>query len=116
MPDDSHLSIGWILVIAVIAVLLLAMLVGAIVLLVRLFKMRRLLNELGAGGKVAFWGALIYTIFPIDLLPDPIYLDDMGVLTGALIYLSKLAAAKRRQDENQWLYRPPQRPPIRRGG
>lgn len=103
MADDSHLSLGWILIIALIVVLLLAMLVGAIVLLIRLVRMRRLLNELGAGGKVAFYGALIYTIFPIDLLPDPIYLDDMGVLTGALIYLSKLAA-KRRETNDRWLY------------
>jgi hypothetical protein len=104
MPDDSHLSLGWILVIALIVVVLLAIFVGAIVLLVRLIRIRRLLNELGAGGKFAFWGALIYTIFPIDLLPDPIYLDDVGVLTGALIYLSKLAAKHKATNTNQWLY------------
>ncbi|MCW2504038.1 MAG: hypothetical protein JWO79_2322, partial [Actinomycetia bacterium] len=47
-------------------------------------------------GKIAFWGALIYTVFPIDLLPDPIYLDDMGVLAGSAIYLTRLIH-KRRQ-------------------
>jgi hypothetical protein len=103
MRDDSNLSLGWILVIALIVVVLLAIFIGAIVLLIRLIRVRRLLNELGAGGKFAFWGALIYTIFPIDLLPDPIYLDDVGVLTGALIYLSKLAA-KHKTANNQWLY------------
>jgi hypothetical protein len=103
MRDDSNLSLGWILVIALIVVVLLAIFVGAILLLIRLIRVRRLLNELGAGGKFAFWGALIYTIFPIDLLPDPIYLDDVGVLTGSLIYLTKLAA-KHKAANNRWLY------------
>jgi uncharacterized membrane protein YkvA (DUF1232 family) len=34
---------------------------------------------------------MAYTVFPIDLLPDPIYLDDMAVLGTALFYLTKLA-------------------------
>jgi hypothetical protein len=108
MPNDSGASsIGWIVLIALIVVLLLAMLIGAIVLLIRLLRMRKLLGELGAGGKVAFYGALIYTIFPIDILPDPIYLDDMGVLAGALLYLSKQVA--KRRTENPWLYKPVRR-------
>jgi uncharacterized membrane protein YkvA (DUF1232 family) len=80
--------------------------IGAIVLLVRVVRTRKLLADLGAGGKVAFYGALIYTIFPIDLLPDPIYLDDMGVLAGALFYLTRLAQKRRNQ-----LPRVPQRQP-----
>jgi uncharacterized membrane protein YkvA (DUF1232 family) len=60
--------------------------------------MKRHLGELGTGGQVAFWGALLYTIFPIDLLPDPIYLDDMAVLAAALAYLTHLWR-KRQQDE-----------------
>ena len=107
MPDDSGgSSLGWIVLIALIVVVLLAMLVGAIVLLIKLIRMRRRLTDLGAGGKVAFYGALIYTIFPIDLLPDPIYLDDMGVLAGSLMYLSKLAAKRRTaQPWERQLYR-----------
>ncbi|RZU72971.1 hypothetical protein EV384_1362 [Micromonospora kangleipakensis] len=80
----------WIVVVLA-AVVALAMLVGAVLLAVRLVRARRLLGALGVGGKVAFYGALIYTIFPVDVLPDPIYLDDMGVLAGALIYLTRLA-------------------------
>ena len=41
--------------------------------------------------RSAFYGALAYTIFPIDILPDPIYLDDMAVLGGALAFLTHLA-------------------------
>src|SRR5262247_2249521 len=62
----------------------------AIRLVGKLVVTKRMLGELGAGGKWAFYGALIYTIFPVDLLPDPIYLDDMAVLGAALVYLNKL--------------------------
>ncbi|PWR11445.1 hypothetical protein DKT68_05755 [Micromonospora acroterricola] len=85
---------AWVLVV-VAGILAIATLVGAVVLAVRVVRTRRLLTGLGAGGKVAFYGALIYTIFPVDLLPDPIYLDDMGVLAGALIYLSRLVQQRR---------------------
>ncbi|MFI7604934.1 hypothetical protein ACIBTV_07405 [Micromonospora sp. NPDC049366] len=81
---------AWILVVLG-GVVVVATLIGAVLLAVRVVRTRRLLTSLGAGGKVAFYGALIYTIFPVDLLPDPIYLDDMGVLAGALIYLTRLA-------------------------
>ncbi|MEU7798483.1 YkvA family protein [Micromonospora arborensis] len=85
---------AWVLVV-IAAILALATLVGAVVLAVRVVRTRRLLTGLGAGGKVAFYGALIYTIFPVDVLPDPIYLDDMGVLAAALIYLTRLVQKRR---------------------
>ncbi|MEU8070249.1 MULTISPECIES: YkvA family protein [unclassified Micromonospora] len=85
---------AWVLVVLA-AVVAVAMLAGAVVLAVRLVRTRRMLGALGAGGKVAFYGALIYTILPVDLLPDPIYLDDMGVLAGALFYLGRLVAKHR---------------------
>jgi hypothetical protein len=84
----------WILV-ALVGVVVLAALVGTVLLAVRVVRARRLLDTLGAGGKVAFYGALIYAIMPVDLLPDPIYLDDMGVLAGALFYLGRLVARHR---------------------
>ena len=111
MTDDGGLSsLAWIAIIVVCVVLVVAMLVGAITLAIRLVRTRRLLTDLGAGGKIAFYGALIYTIFPIDLLPDPIYLDDIGVLTGALIYLTKLANSRRAE---RWPMRPVSAPPRR---
>ncbi|MGR6316893.1 YkvA family protein [Micromonospora soli] len=84
----------WLLV-ALAGVVVLATLVGAVWLAVRVVRTRRLLGALGVGGKVAFYGALIYAILPVDLLPDPIYLDDMGVLAGALFYLGRLVARHR---------------------
>lgn len=86
---------GWVILIVVGSVVALATLVGAIVLLVKVFRARKLLAEVGTGGNVAFWLALIYTIFPIDVLPDPIYLDDIGVLAGTLMYLTRLVQKKR---------------------
>jgi uncharacterized membrane protein YkvA (DUF1232 family) len=101
---------GWIVLIVVGSIIALATLIGAIVLLVKVFRTKKILNELGAGGQFAFWGALIYTILPVDLLPDPIYLDDMGVLAGALIYLTRLVAKRRAALQQQQ----PLRPPVRR--
>jgi hypothetical protein len=79
---------AWITV-AVLGVVAVATLVGAVLLVIRLVRTRKLLDELGASSKFAFYGALIYTVFPLDLLPDPIYLDDMGVLAAALIFLTR---------------------------
>jgi uncharacterized membrane protein YkvA (DUF1232 family) len=90
------------------ALVLIGLLVLAIVLAVRVWKTGKYLQAMGFGGKWVFWGALAYTIFPIDILPDPIYLDDVGVLGGALLYLSRLAVkARQRQAEGQPLL-PPQ--------
>jgi hypothetical protein len=95
-PEESGLSSEtWTLILVLGGILALATLVGAIVLAVKVVRTRRLLGDLGGGGKFAFWGALIYTVLPVDLLPDPVYLDDMGVLAGALIYLTRLVHKRR---------------------
>ncbi|GAB3947530.1 hypothetical protein [Micromonospora vulcania] len=99
---------AWVLVV-VAGILALATLIGAVLLAVRVVRTRRLLTGLGAGGKVAFYGALIYTIFPVDLLPDPIYLDDMGILAAALFYLSRLV--HQRRAANRRLPAQPDTPP-----
>ncbi|GAA1379122.1 DUF1232 domain-containing protein [Catellatospora chokoriensis] len=85
----------WIIIGVAVAIVGIVTLIGAIKLGKRLFVTKRMLGELGTGGKVAFWGALIYTILPVDLLPDPIYLDDMGVLALALMYLTNLLRKRR---------------------
>jgi uncharacterized membrane protein YkvA (DUF1232 family) len=90
---------GWTILIVIGVIVAVATLIGALILVVRVWRTRKLLVDLGTGGKVAFYGALIYTIFPIDLLPDPIYLDDMGVLAGALVYLTRLYQKRRAQQQ-----------------
>jgi Protein of unknown function (DUF1232) len=81
---------AWIAIGVIVAIVGIVTLIGAIRLIFKLVATKRILGELGTGGKFAFWGAIIYTILPIDLLPDPIYLDDMAVLGGALAFLTHL--------------------------
>jgi len=92
VPDLTEWAPTWVWVIAGVVLLAVgvATLVGVIKLLGRLFRLRQHLGELGAGGQFAFWGALIYTIVPCDLIPDPVYLDDMAVVAGAAVYLARL--------------------------
>ncbi|MFJ9038677.1 YkvA family protein [Streptomyces sp. NPDC102406] len=77
------------------AVAALIMLVAAGYLLVRVFQARRLLLDAGIPlrSKALFWVAVIYTISPVDLLPDPVYLDDIGLLLVALKSLHSAARA-----------------------
>ncbi|WP_129305124.1 DUF1232 domain-containing protein [Streptomyces sp. L2] len=68
---------------AVVAAVLLAV---AVALLVRLVRTRRTLRRAGlpTGPRWVFWGAVLYLVLPADLLPDPVYLDDIAVLLLAL--------------------------------
>ncbi|CCK25272.1 hypothetical protein BN159_0893 [Streptomyces davaonensis JCM 4913] len=74
-------------VVLVGAALLAAMVLAvAVAVLVRLVRTRRQLRRAGlpTGPRWVFWGALAYFVLPADLLPDPVYLDDIGVLLLAL--------------------------------
>ncbi|AOR30208.1 hypothetical protein BFF78_03255 [Streptomyces fodineus] len=75
---------------AVVAAALLAVALG---LLVRLVRARRTLLRAGlpTGPRWVFWGAVAYLLLPTDLLPDPVYLDDIAVL---LLALRSLRAAR----------------------
>lgn len=79
---DNFITIALSLVIVLVMVVLFL-----IFLLVRKYRLVRR-PETPFSTKFAFWSSLAYTIFPLDLLPDPIYLDDVGVLLGGLIYVS----------------------------
>ncbi|MFD4504913.1 YkvA family protein [Streptomyces sp. NPDC058457] len=73
-------------VLVICAIVAAALLAGAVALLVRLVRTRRTLRRAGlpTGSRWVFWGAVLYLVLPTDLLPDPIYLDDIGVLLLAL--------------------------------
>lgn len=83
----------WIAVV-VAGVLVLATLVLAVTLLVRLVRARRTLRAAGLPleGRAAFWASVLYMVSPVDLLPDPILLDDIGVLLLGLRILHQAAA------------------------
>ncbi|MEU3183650.1 YkvA family protein [Streptomyces sp. NPDC006923] len=74
------------LLIAVAAILAAVALGVAITLAVRLVRARRTLRRAGVPvrNRWAFWGAMIYLVLPTDLLPDPVFVDDIGVLLLAL--------------------------------
>ncbi|GGV63888.1 YkvA family protein [Streptomyces griseoloalbus] len=73
-------------VLTVAAVIAAALLAAAVAVLVRLVRTRRQLRRAGlpTGPRWVFWGAVLYLVLPADLLPDPVYLDDIGVLLLAL--------------------------------
>lgn len=72
--------------IAVAVLLAAAVLAVAVAVFVRLVRARRGLRQAGlpTGPRWVFWGALAYFFLPADLVPDPVYLDDIGVLLLAL--------------------------------
>ncbi|KOX25652.1 MULTISPECIES: YkvA family protein [unclassified Streptomyces] len=87
----------------VVAVVLALVVAGyAAVLLFRVFRARRLLLDAGVPlqSKALFWAAVVYTVSPVDLIPDPVYLDDVGVLLLALRALHS-AAARSRADHKE---------------
>ncbi|MFJ9950005.1 YkvA family protein [Kitasatospora sp. NPDC091207] len=69
----------------------------AVVLVVKLVRARRLLGASGIpmSKKVLFWASIVYLVSPVDLLPDPILLDDIAFLLVALRSLSKAGAGLR---------------------
>ncbi|MER6086190.1 YkvA family protein [Streptomyces sp. NPDC001833] len=73
-------------VLVICAIVAAALLAGAVAVLVWLVRTRRTLRRAGlpTGSRWVFWGAVLYLVLPTDLLPDPIYLDDIGVLLLAL--------------------------------
>jgi uncharacterized membrane protein YkvA (DUF1232 family) len=89
--DDSGTLL--VVVLAVLVVVLAALLVVAVVFFVRLVRLWAAVRDprMPARGKVAFWVAAVYAVFPIDLLPDPLYLDDAGVLAFAVAFVTNLA-------------------------
>jgi uncharacterized membrane protein YkvA (DUF1232 family) len=74
---------------------LVAILVVAVFYFLRLARLWALVRDpaMPAAGKFAFWAGLVYAVFPVDVLPDPIYLDDIGVLAAAAAYV--LSSAKK---------------------
>ncbi|MGW0607151.1 YkvA family protein [Streptomyces sp. NPDC002644] len=80
---DERTTLVLIVAVALVAVVLLAV---AVRLLVRLVRTRRALRRAGlpTGPRWVFWGAVAYLVLPADLVPDPVYLDDVGALLLAL--------------------------------
>lgn len=87
--DSTERQVLWLL--AVVAAVSLVVAIG---LLVKVVRSWRLLKASGVpmSNKTMFWASVAYLIWPVDLLPDPIYLDDIGFLLLALRSLHAAAA------------------------
>ena len=82
--------------VVVAIVLLVVMVAAAAYYLVRLLRMFRVVHNrlMPLGGKVAFWATLLYLVSPIDVLPDPMLIDDVALLAGAVTYITRLARGR----------------------
>ncbi len=91
MADLGWGALGTLGVFALVVLIVTGVIV--LILVVKIIKKRKLVHQPGmpVSAKVAFYGSMIYTIFPIDLLPDPVLLDDIGVLVAALLHIGHTA-------------------------
>lgn len=90
---------GLVLVLLIVAFVV-TLAVAGYLLIRLLFKFRLVHSQLmPLGGKLAFWAALAYTLLPIDMLPDPLLLDDIGVLALAVAYINHLALSRQPASE-----------------
>lgn len=80
------------LALALIVVVALIMVVAAVFLFIKLLAKFRLVHQqfMPLGARAAFWLALGYAVLPLDVLPDPLLFDDIGVLIAALTYINHL--------------------------
>ena len=76
-----------------LAAAILAMLVLVAVLGFKLIRLYGTVKDpsMPKAAQFVFWGAIAWLISPIDPLPDPILIDDLGVLIFAVRYLEKQA-------------------------
>src|SRR3954449_10649720 len=87
MPD--HMTPVLLAVAAVVVAVMLFFVYRA---LRRLFRLRKVAlgPEAPTTAKAAFWLAWIYTLSPIDVLPDPIMIDDIGVVLAAIATIERV--------------------------
>jgi uncharacterized membrane protein YkvA (DUF1232 family) len=83
---------GWDVLSALGVVALVLIVVSAVVVLVLVIVMVRRHRKVHQPGvpvsaKVSYWGSIVYALVPLDLLPDPILVDDIGVLAASLVYV-----------------------------
>jgi uncharacterized membrane protein YkvA (DUF1232 family) len=89
------------LVLVLVVLVVITGVVGAF-LLVKLVMKHRQVNrpDTPFSAKFVYYASLVYAIFPIDLLPDPALIDDIGVLAGALFYVSRVIKKLRGRPEH----------------
>lgn len=46
--------------------------------------------------KAAYYAAWVYALSPVDLLPDPVLIDDIGVVLASIAAIERMARRRRR--------------------
>ncbi|GAA0962774.1 hypothetical protein [Actinocorallia libanotica] len=92
MPDGN-----WPWIIAIGAVVVLVTLYIVVRVLGRLHRLRGFVRSPDSPGtaKAAYYAAWVYALSPIDLLPDPILIDDIGVVLACVAALEQMARRRR---------------------
>jgi len=107
MPDWGWDLLSALGVAAVVLVVVTAVVV--LVLAITMIRRHRKVHQPGVpvSAKVSYYGSLVYALLPVDLLPDPILVDDIGVLATALLYVGHvLKRVGRKRNRTAGLSRP----------
>ncbi|MBP2326515.1 uncharacterized membrane protein YkvA (DUF1232 family) [Kibdelosporangium banguiense] len=90
MPEPGWDVLSALGVVALIVVVVTAVVV--VVLAIAMIRRHRKVHQPGVpvSAKVSYYGSIIYAVLPVDLLPDPILVDDIGVLAAALVYVGSV--------------------------
>jgi uncharacterized membrane protein YkvA (DUF1232 family) len=97
---------GWDVLSALGVVALVVVVVSALVVLtlaIVMIRRHRKVHQPGVpvSAKISYYGSIAYAVLPIDLLPDPVLVDDIGVLATALVYVGHvLKQFNRKQNQN----------------
>ncbi|MCE7010965.1 DUF1232 domain-containing protein [Kibdelosporangium philippinense] len=100
MPDA-----GWDVLSALGVVALVVVIVSALVVLglaIAMIRRHRKVHQpdVPVSAKISYYGSIIYALSPIDALPDPVLIDDIGVLAAAVLYVGRvLKKVTRKRDQ-----------------
>jgi uncharacterized membrane protein YkvA (DUF1232 family) len=87
MPDTGWDALSALGVVALVLIVVSAVVVLGLV--IAMIRRHRKVHRPGVpvSAKVSYYGSIAYAVLPLDLLPDPILVDDIGVLAAALLYV-----------------------------
>jgi len=88
-------NLPWLIAVGVVVVLVTLYIVVRV--LRRLHRLRGFVRSPDSPGtaKAAYYAAWVYAISPIDFLPDPILIDDIGVVLACVAALEQMARRRR---------------------
>lgn len=96
MPEPGWDVLSTLGVVALVLVVVSAAVV--LVLAITMIRRHRKVHQPGVpvSAKISYYGSIFYTLVPIDVLPDPILIDDIGVLAAALLYIGRVLKRRKR--------------------